>query len=82
MTVVSNDPEWWPTISSFRGASYFQGSWRADSLTQKFDCGFAVAALIAVVYDWGAQDDTKYLLTGLLMSILYSSVLTFGQEVG
>ncbi|OJA14526.1 hypothetical protein AZE42_12916 [Rhizopogon vesiculosus] len=24
MTVVSNDPEWWPTISIFRGASYFQ----------------------------------------------------------
>jgi hypothetical protein len=34
MTIVSNDPSWWPQIIAFRGVSYFQGSWRAGGLTQ------------------------------------------------
>jgi hypothetical protein len=28
MTLVSNDPGWWPTINSNRVASYFMGTWR------------------------------------------------------
>ncbi|KAG1798171.1 uncharacterized protein HD556DRAFT_1525730 [Suillus plorans] len=35
MTMVSNDPVWWPSINGFRVQSYF-----------------AVAAFVAVVYDW------------------------------
>jgi len=30
MTVISNDPIWWPVINSYRIASYLQGSWRAS----------------------------------------------------
>jgi len=29
MTIVSNDPTWWPAINSNRVFSYFLGSWRA-----------------------------------------------------
>jgi hypothetical protein len=34
MTVVSNDPMWWPVISFFRGYSYFAGPWKATGLIQ------------------------------------------------
>jgi hypothetical protein len=32
MTIVSNDPIWWPVISYFRVYSYFSGSWKASGL--------------------------------------------------
>jgi hypothetical protein len=32
MTVVSNDPIWWPLISYLRECSYFAGPWKASSL--------------------------------------------------
>jgi hypothetical protein len=34
MTVVSNDPIWWPVISYFRVYSHFSGSWTASGLIQ------------------------------------------------
>jgi hypothetical protein len=32
MTVVSNDPIWWPVISYIRVYSYFSGPWKASDL--------------------------------------------------
>jgi hypothetical protein len=32
MTLVSNDPIWWPWISYFRVFSYFSGLWKASGL--------------------------------------------------
>jgi hypothetical protein len=32
MTVVSNDPSWWPLINAGRIASYFAGSWRVSHM--------------------------------------------------
>jgi hypothetical protein len=60
MTVVSNDPSWWLTISWNRFNSYFIGSWRENRMTfgngsPYFWHGFAVASSTIVVYEWGEQ---------------------------
>ncbi|KAG2077037.1 hypothetical protein BDR04DRAFT_1089335 [Suillus decipiens] len=58
MSMVSDDPSWWPTIDASIVSSYFIGSWRVCRLrvviSQSNLCsGFAVAASVAVWYDWG-----------------------------
>ncbi|KAG2133266.1 uncharacterized protein EDB93DRAFT_1331515 [Suillus bovinus] len=66
MTVVSNDPSYWPTIDSTIFYSYFVGPWRASHMmTVMTRLTLAARAsqlqsCAAVIYDWG---------------------LTFGQEV-
>jgi hypothetical protein len=78
MTVVSNDPSFWPLINSSMLFSYWSGSssvlWCVNlTLT----CGFAVIAGVVVVYDWGEQDSVRK-----TAHILIFPVLTIGQEVG
>jgi hypothetical protein len=61
MTVVSNDPRWWPLIDFTIIYSYFYGSWGTISLTQSsmMVLNFAVASFAIVVYDWGEQDTSN-----------------------
>jgi hypothetical protein len=33
MTIVSNDPIWWPVIDKIRYNNYFIGSWRSSGTT-------------------------------------------------
>ncbi|KAG0693769.1 hypothetical protein DFH29DRAFT_963108 [Suillus ampliporus] len=65
MTLISNDPSWWPSINADRIASYFAGLWcicwmMTAMCRSNLDCGFVVAAFAGLIYD---------------------CVLTFGQEV-
>jgi hypothetical protein len=76
MTIVSDDPGWWPVIDSQYFRSYFAGSWRAvvrwtlnDQSNLK--CGFAVASFVVVMYDWGEHDNIK----GMSISYKYFQCL-------
>ena len=56
MTIVSNDPIWWPIIDSHRSYSYFIGSWRVRQiLVISHSIFIAVAASTMTIYDWGQQ---------------------------
>lgn len=81
MTIVSDDPLWWPFIDSLRFISYFAGLWRAvvcwtSNDQSNLKCGFTVTSCVVVMYDWGEHDNIQ----GLLI-LQFFSVLTFGQEV-
>jgi len=78
MTVVSNDPVWWPTISFYREVSYYQGSWRTRAVTQSL----MVTAQLhpsSWCYTIGVRE---IMLTEEIIDVSYSSALMFGQEVG
>lgn len=83
MTLVSNNPSWWPVIDWYHQYSYFLGMWRADVHLPRSmsDRGFTVVSSTVLAYDWGEQD-IWYLRRELLMSVWYYPALTFGQEVG
>jgi hypothetical protein len=78
MPLIPTDPNSW-SPDMYRLFSYFVGLSRSVISRSVFDYGFAVASSVAVVYDWGEQD---VLWKKLLMSLWFSPVLTFGQEVG
>jgi hypothetical protein len=63
MTVVSNNPSWWPFIDSRLAYSYWMGL-LYQSLTSRsnIDLHFAVAAGVVLVYDWGEWDVVLQLL--------------------
>jgi hypothetical protein len=63
MTVVLNNPSWWPFIDLRLVYSYWTG-WSYQSLTSRFkiDLHFAVAAGVVVAYDWGEWDVVLQLL--------------------
>ena len=82
MTIISNDPSLSPTISYVRGISYFQGSCREKVVSFFRWCVFAVVAMTAVVYDWGAHDTIiLILIEEIIHRVPTSPALTFGQEV-
>jgi hypothetical protein len=57
MTLVSNDPTFWPYIDLQFFFSYWTGLSHQLVMSQSnIDLHFAVAASIVVVYDWGEQD--------------------------
>jgi hypothetical protein len=56
MTVVSNDPSWWPVINANIVVSYWIGlSYQSVMPRSINDLHLAVAASVVVVYDWGEQ---------------------------
>ncbi|KAG1798188.1 uncharacterized protein HD556DRAFT_1440530 [Suillus plorans] len=86
MTIVSNDPTWWPTIKAYRLFSYFACSWssRMSKLMSQSNlgCGFAVAAFIGVTYDWaltvGQEVELVWRQRWSIMTIMYLSVRYLG----
>jgi hypothetical protein len=63
MTLVSNDPSWWPLIDSQLVYSYWIGlSYQLAMSRSNIDLHFAVAAGAVVVYDWGEWDVVLQLL--------------------
>jgi hypothetical protein len=65
MTVVSDDPSWWPWIISWRISSYYVGSWQLNVETDvpvSPQVRFAVAASVGVTYDWGKHDTIEEVL--------------------
>jgi hypothetical protein len=78
MTVVSNDPIWWPAISYNRVYSYFSGAVTASKRSHSnFDNGFSVVSFTVVLYDWG-EPCNAYERN---VDIPTTPALTFGQEV-
>ncbi|KAG2124153.1 hypothetical protein BD769DRAFT_1388950 [Suillus cothurnatus] len=55
MTIVSNDPSWWPLINASLIFSYFIGSWSVSHMMTVTDvrCHFVVASSVGIIYDWG-----------------------------
>lgn len=82
MTLVSDDPSWWPTINFVTIQSYFIGSWRANDITQSLTV-FAQLHPVLWLYMIGvckiifirAKNNTD-------AHLLFSPALTFEQEVG
>ncbi|KIK40222.1 hypothetical protein CY34DRAFT_282628 [Suillus luteus UH-Slu-Lm8-n1] len=76
MTIVSNDPSWWPLIDSRLVYSYWIGL-SYQSVTSRFniDLHFAVAAGVVVVYDWvltlGQEIELIWRQRWSLMTVLY-----------
>jgi hypothetical protein len=65
MTIVSNDPSWWPLIDSHLVYSNWIGlSYQSVMSRSNIDLHFyfAVAAAAVVVYDWGERDVALHLL--------------------
>jgi hypothetical protein len=70
MIIVSNDPTWWQSISSYLVLSYVVGSlsavgychWHWAMPRSNLDCGFAVASFVVVMYDWGEHGNIEDLL--------------------
>lgn len=60
MTLISNDPSWWPLINSSRIASYFAGSWRA-LLMMSWPNIFAVLQLLPLP-EWRTTGVSKAVL--------------------
>jgi hypothetical protein len=57
MTLVSNDPSWWPDIDGQVFISYWTGLLYQSVMSRSnISLHFAVAATVVVVYDWGEQD--------------------------
>jgi hypothetical protein len=59
MTLVSDNPIWWPFIDWALIYSYFMGAYRASRmvLVTSHGCRFTVGSFAAVVYDWGKRDN-------------------------
>jgi uncharacterized membrane protein YraQ (UPF0718 family) len=63
MTIVLNDPSWWPIIDFQRFFSYWMCfSYQLVIFRSNNDLHLAVATGVVVVYDWGEQDAVLILL--------------------
>jgi hypothetical protein len=63
MTLVSNDPSWWPFINGKFFLTYWMGlSYQSVMSRSNTDLHFAVATSVVLVYDWGEQDVVLSLL--------------------
>jgi hypothetical protein len=60
MIQVSNGSSWPPPIDCVCIASFCseKSAYHVGDVSLDFDCCFAVAATIVVLYDWGEQDST------------------------
>ncbi|KAG2124139.1 hypothetical protein BD769DRAFT_1388938 [Suillus cothurnatus] len=85
MTIVSDDPSWWPFINASLIGSYFVGSWSVSHTTTVADlcCHFVVAGSVGVIYDWGLTFGKEVeliwrqrwsLMTFLYLSVRYAGI--------
>ncbi|KAG2107795.1 hypothetical protein BD769DRAFT_1643113 [Suillus cothurnatus] len=85
MTLVSNDPSWWPVINASLIASYFTGSWSVSHMMTVTDlrCHFVVASSVGIIYDWGLTFGKEIeliwrqrwsLMTFLYLSVRYTGI--------
>jgi hypothetical protein len=90
MTIVSNDPIWWPIINYCRVYSYFSGLWRASGFTQFlttlsqlypslwwYTIGVGKTVLIErIVDDVPAFSSTDIWTRGRLMPVIIGTVIS------